>query len=179
LIDSLTSAQFKVRCKGSIPADFAADQIVLLNNWDLRAIPVARKVSLENFVKSGGVLAVLNGKRDTFAKAGAREDSLQRMLPVIRLHRKWDRLPASCSFCRNRPPWTEAFHRILAVNAELKHIVLLTDGRTGDLRNPALAPRASARHVTISTLVLGDRADPNELFKMEQCRRRITLGKQP
>jgi Ca-activated chloride channel family protein len=236
LIDSLTSAEFEVRRKAAIPADFAADQIVLLNNWDLRGISVVRKVSFENFVRSGGVLAVLNGERDTFAKAGAREDPLQRMLPAIlapsevghpscfvlvlqksssmdgkrlQLARLTARevvenlrrndlvglLTFSNTFewtvpiqktsdrdsiddvidgvtagggTRLEPALHEAFRRILAVDAESKHIVLLTDGRTGDLGIPALASRATAQHVTISTVVLGDRADRNELIRMAQ-----------
>jgi Mg-chelatase subunit ChlD len=236
LIDSLTSAQFKVMRKDAIPADFAADQIVLLNNWGLRAIPLARRVSLENFVKTGGVLAVLNAERDTFATAWARQDPLQRTLPVTLTPPEAGR--ASCvvlvlqkSFSMDGEKmqlarltarevvenlqrndmvglltfadtfeWTvpvqetsdrdsidnvidgvtagggarlaaalhEAFRRILAVSAASKHIVVLTDGRTGDLGTPALAPRASARHVTISTIAFGDRTDRNELIRIAQ-----------
>lgn len=82
LINSLSFARFEVRRESTIPADFAANQIILLNNRNLRAIPTTRKVGLENFVKNGGVLAVLNAQRDTFATAGAREDPLQRTLPA-------------------------------------------------------------------------------------------------
>jgi hypothetical protein len=179
---------------------------------------------------------VLNGERDTFATAGARQDPLQRTLPVTLTPPEAG--PASCvvvvlqkSFSMDGEKmqlarltarevvenlrrndmvglltfadtfeWTvpirktsdrdsiddvidgvttgggtrleaalhEAFRRILAVDALSKRIVVLTDGRTEDLGTPALAPRASARHVTISTVALGDRTDRNELIRIAQ-----------
>jgi hypothetical protein len=236
LINSLSSARFEVRWKSTIPADFTADQFVLLNNWNLRAIPLARKASLESFVKGGGVLAVLNGQRYTFPKAGAREDPLQRTLPVtltpieagrpscfvlmlqksssmdgkkmqlarlaahevvenLRRHDMVGLLTFADTFewtlpiqktsdrdsiddvidgvstaggTRLEPALHEAFRRILAVDSESKHIVMLTDGRTGELGTPALAPQATAQHVTISTVALGDRVNRNDLTRMAQ-----------
>jgi len=234
LIDSLSSAWFEIRWKSTIPAYFTADQFVLLNNWNLRSIPLARKASLENFVKGGGVLAVLNGQRYTFAKAGTREDPLQRTLPVtltpievgrpscfvlmlqksssmdgqkMQLARltarefvenlrrndmvglltfadtfEWT-VPIQVTSDRDsiddvidgvtaaggtrlEPALQEAFRRILAVDAESKHIVMLTDGHSSDLGTPALAAQAIARHVTVSIVALGDRVNPNELTRM-------------
>jgi Ca-activated chloride channel family protein len=236
LINSLSSARFEVRRTSTIPADFTADQMVLLNNWNLRTIPLARKASLENFVKGGGVLAVLNGRGYTFAKAGAHEDRLQRTLPVtlappqvgrpsclvlvlqksssmdgktMQLARltareivenlrrndmiglltfadtfEWT-LPiqktsdrdsiddvidgvTAAGGTRIEPALHEAFRRILAVDAESKHIVMLTDGHTEELATPALASQASARHVTISTVALGDRVNRSDLTRMAQ-----------
>jgi Ca-activated chloride channel homolog len=234
LINSLSSARFEVRWKSTIPADFTADQIVLLNNWNLGAIPLARKASLENFVKGGGVLAVLNGQGYTFAKAGAREDPLLRTLPatlappevgrascfvlvlqksssmdgkkmqlarlmarevVENLRRndtvgmltfadtfEWtvpiqkpsnrdsidgviDGITASGG-TRLEPALHEAFRRILAVDALSKHIVVLTDGGAGELGTEALAAQAIARHVTISTVIVGDRVNRYDLTRM-------------
>jgi uncharacterized membrane protein len=60
------------------------------------------------------------------------------------------------------PALTEAFQRILPVQAVYKHIVLLTDGISEEGDSMALAREAVANHVTISTVGLGQ--DVNRAF---------------
>ncbi|MBZ5586057.1 MAG: VWA domain-containing protein, partial [Acidobacteriia bacterium] len=60
------------------------------------------------------------------------------------------------------PALTEAYRRILPVNAAYKHIVLLTDGISEEGDSMALAREAQANHVTISTIGLGQ--DVNRAF---------------
>jgi Ca-activated chloride channel homolog len=60
------------------------------------------------------------------------------------------------------PALTEAYQRILPVNAIYKHIVLLTDGISEEGDSMALARQALARHITISTVGLGQ--DVNRAF---------------
>lgn len=60
------------------------------------------------------------------------------------------------------PALTEAFQRILPVQAVYKHIVLLTDGISEEGDSMTLAREAVANHVTISTVGLGQ--DVNRAF---------------
>jgi len=60
------------------------------------------------------------------------------------------------------PALTEAYQRIMPVNAVYKHIVLLTDGISEEGDSMALAKQALASHVTISTVGLGQ--DVNRAF---------------
>jgi Ca-activated chloride channel family protein len=53
------------------------------------------------------------------------------------------------------PALTEAYQRILGVNAAFKHIVLLTDGISEEGDSVGLAKQAAANRVTISTVGLG------------------------
>ena len=60
------------------------------------------------------------------------------------------------------PALTEAYQRILPVQAVYKHIVLLTDGISEEGDSMALTRQALANHVTISTVGLGQ--DVNRAF---------------
>jgi uncharacterized membrane protein len=60
------------------------------------------------------------------------------------------------------PALTEAYQRILPLNAVYKHIVLLTDGISEEGDSMDLARQAVANHVTISTVGLGQ--DVNRAF---------------
>ena len=60
------------------------------------------------------------------------------------------------------PALTEAYQRILPVNAVYKHIVLLTDGISEEGDSMTLTREALANHVTISTVGLGQ--DVNRAF---------------
>ncbi len=53
------------------------------------------------------------------------------------------------------PALTEAYHKVAAVNAVYKHIVLLTDGISEEGDSIGLSREAAANHVTISTVGLG------------------------
>ncbi len=53
------------------------------------------------------------------------------------------------------PALTEAYHKIAAVNAVYKHIVLLTDGISEEGDSMGLSREAALNHVTISTVGLG------------------------
>jgi Ca-activated chloride channel homolog len=53
------------------------------------------------------------------------------------------------------PALTEAYHKISAVNAVYKHIVLLTDGISEEGDSMGLSREAALNHVTISTVGLG------------------------
>jgi Mg-chelatase subunit ChlD len=66
------------------------------------------------------------------------------------------------------PALGEGLRRILKVEAASKHIVLLTDGRAEDIDSLALARQAAARHVTISTVGLGESENRAYLTKVAQ-----------
>ncbi|HTR35938.1 MAG TPA: VWA domain-containing protein [Bryobacteraceae bacterium] len=53
------------------------------------------------------------------------------------------------------PALAEAYHKILPVHATFKHIVLMTDGISEEGDSLDLSKEASAQHVTISTVGLG------------------------
>ena len=53
------------------------------------------------------------------------------------------------------PALTEAYHKIAALNAVYKHIVLLTDGISEEGDSMGLSREAALNHVTISTVGLG------------------------
>jgi len=235
-MDALASAHFEVRRAATIPADLADDQVVLLNDWNLEAIPATRKTTFEKFVKSGGVLAVIGGQHKDFVKARAGQDALERTLPArfvppetalgtcfvlvlqksssmdgkkmelarlaalevmenlrrndmiglltfadtsewtVPIHKTTDRDSiddvikgvSAGGGTRIAPALDEAFLRILAVDAMSKHFVLLTDGRAENRDILALAPQAATRHVTISTVALGDRENRDDLARVAQ-----------
>jgi uncharacterized membrane protein len=60
------------------------------------------------------------------------------------------------------PALTEAYQRVLPVQAVYKHIVLLTDGISEEGDSMSLSHEAAANHVTISTVGLGQ--DVNRAF---------------
>ena len=66
-----------------LPAkSFDEYQLIVLNNWDLEAIPPTRKADLEAFVKQGGGLLVIGGEKNTYVDNKGVEDALERMLPA-------------------------------------------------------------------------------------------------
>jgi Ca-activated chloride channel homolog len=60
------------------------------------------------------------------------------------------------------PALAEAYHRILAVDAAYKHIVLLTDGISEEGDSVPMAKEAAANRITISTVGLGQ--DVNKIY---------------
>lgn len=79
----LQEAQFDVTFRaGEDWSDLASYQIVVLNNWDLLAMPPARQSALEEFVKEGGGLLVIGGERNRWVEKKGPEDPLIRALPA-------------------------------------------------------------------------------------------------
>ncbi len=66
------------------------------------------------------------------------------------------------------PALAEAYKRILPVNATYKHIVLLTDGISEEGDSLDLAREATLKHVTISTVGLGQDVNRSYLTKISQ-----------
>ena len=58
-------------------------QVVVLNNWNIQALPEARKQEFEEYVKQGGGLLVIGGERNIYIDPKrTEEDPLERALPA-------------------------------------------------------------------------------------------------
>lgn len=82
---TLEHGQFEVQGpQPGLPANLSDYQLVVLNNWNLEAVPEAEKTQLEEFVKQGGGLLVIGGERNIYVekKPGTPEDALERALPA-------------------------------------------------------------------------------------------------
>ncbi|MEI9977282.1 MAG: VWA domain-containing protein [Ignavibacteriota bacterium] len=79
LVRTLESNQFEVvRASGGIPDKLDDDQLVIMNNWDMESIPLARKEALEEFEKAGGGLLWIAGEHNVYVeKKGQPEDALR------------------------------------------------------------------------------------------------------
>ena len=84
LARTLESNQFEVvRAPGGIPDKLDDFQLVVMNNWDMESIPLARKEALEEFEKAGGGLLWIAGEHNVYVeKKGQPEDALERALPA-------------------------------------------------------------------------------------------------
>ncbi len=83
LIDVFTASQLDVTKSPELPTkSFDEYQLIVLNNWDMEAIPPARKADLEAFVKQGGGLLVIGGEKNTYVENKNNEDVLERALPA-------------------------------------------------------------------------------------------------
>jgi len=84
LVRTLESNQFEVaRSSGGIPDNLDDFQLVIVNNWDMESIPLARKAALEEFEKAGGGLLWIAGEHNVYVeKKGQPEDALERALPA-------------------------------------------------------------------------------------------------
>src|SRR5579884_3376809 len=84
LLRALSSAQFDVTAAVSLPpGGFSGDQIVILNNQDLDALPAASKQQLESFVRRGGGLLVIAGEKNVYREGRPVDgDALARTLPA-------------------------------------------------------------------------------------------------
>ncbi|HEV2446193.1 MAG TPA: VWA domain-containing protein, partial [Candidatus Sulfopaludibacter sp.] len=228
----LEANQFEVdRAPNGIPDKLDDYQLVVVNNWDMESIPLARKAALEDFVKKGGGLCWIAGEHNVYVdKKNQPEDALERTLPAklapprspegtavvliidksssmegrkIELARlaaigvvenlrpidsvgvlifdnsfQWAvtlRKAEDRAFIKRlisgitpdggtqiAPALTEAYQRILPLNAVYKHIVLLTDGISEEGDSMQLTKEALTNHVTISTVGLGQ--DVNRAF---------------
>jgi hypothetical protein len=84
LVRTLESNQFEVvRAAGGIPDKLDDFQLIVMNNWDMESIPLARKGALEDFEKAGGGLLWIAGEHNVYVeKKGQPEDALERSLPA-------------------------------------------------------------------------------------------------
>jgi uncharacterized membrane protein len=83
LMRTLESGQFDIeKSSGALPDDLSGFQLIVFNNWDLEAIPPARKVNIEEFVKQGGGLLVIGGERNIYRENRPADDALERALPA-------------------------------------------------------------------------------------------------
>ncbi len=83
LVQALEAAQFQVeRLADHPPQNLTGYQIVVLNNWDLEMLPLARKQALEDFVKKGGGLLVIGGENNVYVDKKGVQDPLERALPA-------------------------------------------------------------------------------------------------
>ncbi len=82
LLRTLEANQFEVQpAPGGVPEKLDNYQLVVINNWDMGAIPAARKAALENFLKQGGGLLWIAGERNVYVEK-KEEDPLERALPA-------------------------------------------------------------------------------------------------
>jgi uncharacterized membrane protein len=84
LVRTLESNQFEVeRAPAGIPDKLDDFQLIVMNNWDMQSIPLARKEALEEFEKAGGGLLWIAGEHNVYVeKKGQPEDALERALPA-------------------------------------------------------------------------------------------------
>ena len=84
LVRTLESNQFEVeRAPAGIPDKLDDFQLIVINNWDMESIPLARKAALEEFEKAGGGLLWIAGEHNVYVeKKGQPEDALERTLPA-------------------------------------------------------------------------------------------------
>jgi Ca-activated chloride channel homolog len=83
LVRTLESNQFEVVRSAGIPDKLEDYQLVVINNWDMESIPIARKEALEEFEKAGGGLLWIAGEHNMYVeKRGQPEDALERALPA-------------------------------------------------------------------------------------------------
>jgi uncharacterized membrane protein len=83
LLRTLEANQFEVlHAPGGVPEKLDDYQLVVINNWDMGAIPAARKAALEDFVKQGGGLVWIAGERNIYVEKKGEEDPLERALPA-------------------------------------------------------------------------------------------------
>jgi uncharacterized protein YegL len=83
LLRALQANQFEVEpAPNGVPEKLDNYQIAVINNWDMGAIPAARKAALEDFVKQGGGLLWIAGERNVYVEKKGEEDPLERALPA-------------------------------------------------------------------------------------------------
>jgi uncharacterized membrane protein len=83
LLRALQANQFEVQpAPDGVPEELDDYQLVVVNNWDMAAIPAARKAALEAFVKQGGGLLWIAGERNVYVEKKGQEDPLERTLPA-------------------------------------------------------------------------------------------------
>ncbi len=84
LVGALEAGEFEVRQTDAIPGRGLDEyQVIVLNNWNLEAVPASAKEALEEFVQRGGGLLVIGGENNLYVDdRGRPEDPLERTLPA-------------------------------------------------------------------------------------------------
>ena len=84
LLASLRAGNFQITETDAIPKEgLDQSQIVILNNWDMEAVPERQKEEVESFVQAGGGLLVIGGERNRYVEDPLKvEDPLERALPA-------------------------------------------------------------------------------------------------
>ncbi len=81
LLRALQAGQFEVTQTSSIPSTLDDYQMLVLNNWNLEAVPRPTQTAIEKYVKAGGGLLVIGGEHNVYVDRRA-EDPLDRALPA-------------------------------------------------------------------------------------------------
>ena len=82
LLAALSQANVEiVRDASELDRDPSGFELVILNNLNLNAVPAARKLKLEEYVKGGGGLLLIGGERQIY-KEDKQLDALDRALPA-------------------------------------------------------------------------------------------------
>ncbi|HLI82563.1 MAG TPA: VWA domain-containing protein [Bryobacteraceae bacterium] len=79
---ALEANGFLIDTANGVPEKLNSYQVVVINNWDMQAIPKARKNALEEFVKRGGGLVWIAGEHNVYVDKKGDEDALERTLPA-------------------------------------------------------------------------------------------------
>jgi Ca-activated chloride channel homolog len=79
---ALEANEFEIERANGVPGQLDNFQLIVINNWDMQAIPEARKTSLEEFVKRGGGLVWIAGEHNVYVDKKGEEDALERTLPA-------------------------------------------------------------------------------------------------
>lgn len=83
LLNVLKASQFEVEQSGAVPLKpVDSYQAVVLNNWDLEALPSGFKADLETFVQQGGGVLVIGGEKNVYVENKTIEDAMDRLLPA-------------------------------------------------------------------------------------------------
>jgi Mg-chelatase subunit ChlD len=83
LLNVLKASQFEVEQSAAAPLKPVDPyQAVVLNNWDLEALPAAFKTDLETFVQQGGGVLVIGGEKNVYVENKTIEDAMDRLLPA-------------------------------------------------------------------------------------------------
>ena len=83
-------------------------QLVVVNNWDMGAIPAARKAALEDFVKQGGGLLWIAGERNVYVEKKAKRTPWNARSPPGSRRRARPKAPPWSWSWINRLPWRAA-----------------------------------------------------------------------
>ena len=80
---TLQANEFEVvQSNGGVPNQLEGFQLAIINNWDMQAIPEARKAALEAYVKKGGGLVWIAGEHNVYVEKKGEEDQFERTLPA-------------------------------------------------------------------------------------------------
>jgi Ca-activated chloride channel family protein len=83
LLRALQANEFEVvQANDGVPDRLEGFQLAIINNWDMQAIPAARKAALEEYVKKGGGLVWIAGEHNVYVEKKGDEDQLERSLPA-------------------------------------------------------------------------------------------------